>query len=111
MSAKLNPRLAAVYKHLRHEFEVDGPALEELVETLVLNLRDLRQALREAAGADDAAALAEHGHALKGIAANTGQDDLRQAAAALEELARGVDRGHVRLAIEAIDGMLMELGC
>jgi len=107
----MTARRAAVFKYLRYEFEMDGLELEELVDCLIMNLRELRTSIRAAVQANDQEALADHAHGLKGIAGNVGQTELEEAAVVLETAARTQQSDSIASGVEAVEAMLTELGC
>jgi len=94
----------------RQEFEVDGIELEELVETLDQNLVALRDSIAASLRTEEWSELARAGHALKGVGANIGQDELRQSGEQIETLAAAgtVDTKRCRDLLDRIDTILAE---
>jgi len=110
MTSRPNARLEAVYRHLHEEYDIDGPELQELVQALKINLQELRQQMHSHFTAENRQALSRVGHSIKGVAANTGQQDLQSLGLELERRAPEGDRDLIAKIIGAIDAILREFG-
>lgn len=109
MCAKPSLRVAAVLQHLRREFEIDGTELMDLMVSLRANLGELQVAMHDSLARGQWQELSRVGHSLKGVAGNTGQDDLKQLGYSLEMAATDGDRAKVEPLVGQIDGLLDEL--
>ena len=110
MCAKPSARMESVTRHLRKEYDIDGPELQELVQALQVNLTEIRGQLHETLRQKQWADLSRAGHSLKGVAANTGQADIQEIGRAIEKQAPEANEETLRRLIAAADALLAELG-
>ncbi len=110
MTAKPSARLEAVTRHLRKEYDIDGPELHDLIQALQVNLSEIRSQLHEALRQQKWTDLSRAGHSLKGVAANTGQTDLFEIGRAIEKQAPDGNVEVLNRLIAAADALTAELG-
>lgn len=81
-------RVRAVYEHLLAEYGLDAAESAELVGSLLKNLAELQDAIRQAAAAGKWAEVNHAGHSLKGVALNVGQQDLADVGIHIERVTK-----------------------
>jgi HPt (histidine-containing phosphotransfer) domain-containing protein len=110
MNADSSVRLDAVRQHLNREYGMEGADLDDLVAALKSNLLELGGSIQTTLAAGQWPELSRHGHSLKGVAANVGQDELRQIGLSIEQAGKAGDATTVRAQLPRLAVLLRELG-
>jgi len=110
MSTDNTVRLDAVRQHLSQEYGMEGADLDDLIVTLKTNLQELGANIHTTLKAGQWPDLSRHGHSLKGVAANVGQDELRQIGLTIEQAGKAGDAAMVQAQLPRLAELLRELG-
>ena len=109
MAADPENRRISVIRHVREEFDLDSMELEELLRSLRMNVRELRDNLQRSVKREERQELAWIGYALQGLGTNLDQGELLELGEALETSAENGRPDELRRLASGIDKLLDDL--